>query len=111
MGTLKRREENPQKAFRYFVETYRQAGYGDIEVVSFDLSKPEVTLRGRNLFESGLARQAEIFRSPRTIDHYSRGMFAGFMSVLAGREVVCEEMTCEFRGDDACEFVILPFGG
>ncbi len=42
------------------------------------------------------------------MDHYSRGMFAGFMSYLIGREVVCEEMPCEFRGDGACEVVILP---
>ncbi|MBI2953846.1 MAG: hypothetical protein HYY30_06000 [Chloroflexi bacterium] len=109
METLKERAQDPEKAFRYFVETYRQAGYGNIEVTSFDLSKPEATLRGSNLFESRLARGADIYRSPRSVDHYSRGMFAGFLSVLLGKEVVCEEMTCEFRGDEACEFVILPF--
>lgn len=108
MLALKERTQDPEKAFRYFVETYRQAGYGNIEVTSFDLSKPEASLRGKNLFESGLAKKANIYRSPRTVDHYSRGIFAGFMSVLTGKEVVCEEMACEFRGDDACEFVILP---
>ncbi len=109
MGTLKDRADDPERAFKYFVETFRQAGYGDITVTSFDLSKPEARLRGTNLFESGLAKQSGIYRSPRTVDHYSRGMFAGFMSVLLGREVVCEEMACEFRGDGACEFIILPF--
>lgn len=109
MAALKERAQDPEKAFRYFVETYRQAGYGDIQVTGFDLSKPEATLRGKNLFESVLMRKADIARSPRAVDNYSRGMFAGFMSVLVGKEVVCEEMACEFRGDEACEFVILPF--
>lgn len=109
IASLKQRSDDPERAFRYFVETYRQAGYGDIEVVKFDLANSEATLRGANLFESGLAREAGVHRSPRAVDHYSRGIFAGFMSDLIGREVVCEEMACEFRGDAACEFVILPF--
>lgn len=108
--SLKARADDPEKAFRHFVETYQQAGYGNIEVTSFDLEKLEVTLRGTKLFESGLAQEAGIYRSPRTVDHYSRGMLAGFLSALLSREVVCEEMACEFRGDGACEFVILPYG-
>ncbi len=103
--------QDPEQLFRYCVETYRQAGYGEIEVVSVDFDKPEAMLRGRNLFEAGLVGEAGIYRTPRTADHYSRGMFAGFMSTLLGREVVCEEMACQFRGDEACEFVILPFDG
>ncbi len=108
MQTQTQRAKYPEMAFRYFVETYKQSGYGNVEVVSFDLSRPEAVLRGTNLFESDVAERAGIYRSPRTVDHYSRGMFAGFMSVLLGREMICEEMTCEFRGDPACEFLILP---
>lgn len=109
MRSLATRAENPEQAFRYFVETFRQAGYGNIQVESFDLAKPEAVLRGRNLFEAGLAAKADVYRSPRTVDHYSRGMLAGFMSALLGQRVVCEELACEYRGDEACEFVILPF--
>ncbi len=109
MESLRERTEDPEQAFRYFVETYRQAGYGDIEVVSLDLGKPEAVLRGTRLFEAGLAEKAGIYRSPRVVDHYSRGMFAGFVSGLAGREVVCEEMACQYRGDPACEFVVMAF--
>jgi predicted hydrocarbon binding protein len=111
MGTLQTQAQDPVQAFRYFVETFKQAGYGNIEVVSFDLSKPEATLRGTNLFESGLAKEAGIYRTPRAADHYSRGMLAGFISKLLGKEVICEEMACEYRGDAACEFVLLPLGG
>ncbi len=109
MVALDARARNPEQAFRHFVRTYTEAGYGSIEVTSFDLSKPEATLRGTNLFEAGLVGEAGICRSPRTVDHYSRGMFAGFLSALLGQDVVCEEMACQFRGDEACEFVILPF--
>jgi predicted hydrocarbon binding protein len=111
MGTLQERARDPEGAFRYFVETYRQAGYGDIGVEGFDLSRQEALVRGRNLFEADVARKSGIYRSPRVVDHYSRGMFAGFMSSLLGREVICEETKCQFRGDEQCEFVILPFAG
>lgn len=98
-----------EATFRHFIEQYSQGGYGDIEIVHFDLAAPEVRLLGRNLFEAGLAPKAGIFRTPRSVDHYSRGMFAGFISELLKREVVCEEIACQFRGDPCCEFVVLPF--
>lgn len=105
------KSQNPEEAFRRSVEAYRAAGYGEIEVVSFDREGPEVVLRGRNLFESSAARQSGIYLTRRAVDHYTRGMFAGLASQILGREVICEEMRCEFRGDDACEFTIVPFGG
>jgi predicted hydrocarbon binding protein len=109
MGALADRAEDPEGAFRYLVETYRQAGYGNLEVRHFDLSRPEVRLVGTNLFETAVAQQAGVYRSPRCVDHYSRGMFAGFMSKLLGVEVACEEVACESRGDERCEFLVLPF--
>lgn len=98
-----------EMAFRAFVRQFTHAGYGHIEVVHFDLDAPEVRLRGHNLFEAGLAPKTGIYRTPRSVDHFSRGMFAGFVSELLKREVVCEETACQFRGDPACEFVVLPF--
>ncbi len=106
-----RRGSDAESAFRYFIEAYRQAGYGDIDVVEFDLTKPQALLRGRNLLETAAARSSGIYRSPRAVDHYSRGMFAGLFSQLLGKEVICEEMACQYRGDKACEFSVLAFGG
>ena len=99
----------PEEAVRHFVERYVQAGYGDLAVTHFDPAAPEARLSGANLFEAGLAPKAGIYRTPRVVDHYTRGMFAGFMSELLKREVVCEEIACQFRGDPRCEFVVLPF--
>lgn len=101
----------PEEAFRDLVEAYRQSGYGDIQVVNFDLVKPEARLRGTDLLESTAARKSGVFRSPRAVDHYSRGTFAGLVSQLLGQEVICEELRCQYRGDEACEFVVMPFGG
>jgi predicted hydrocarbon binding protein len=109
MGALSDRAEDPEGAFRYLVETYRQAGYGNLEVLHFDMGRPEARLAGTNLFETAVAEQSGVYRTPRCVDHYSRGMFAGFMSKLLGAEVACEEVTCEFRGDERCEFLVLPF--
>ena len=109
--TARRVADTPEEAFRFLVEIYQQSGYGEMEVVAFDLSKPEARLRGHNLMESTAAAKSGIYRTPRAVDHYSRGMVAGLFSELLGMEVVCEEMACEYRGDDACEFVVLPFGG
>lgn len=105
------RGQDPEEAFRRSVDAYRAAGYGEIEVVSFEVEGPEIVLRGRKLFESSAARQSGIYLTRRAVDHYSRGIFAGLASQLLGREVICEEMKCEFRGDDACEFTVVPFGG
>lgn len=101
--------ETPEAIFRQFVAQYAQTGYGDLTVDAFDLSLPEARLSGHNLFEAGLAGKTGIYHTPRVVDHYSRGLFAGFMSELLKREVVCEEITCQFRGDARCEFVVLPF--
>lgn len=109
MASLEIPEGDAEEAFRQYVQQYMQAGYGAVEVTHFELTTPEVRLRGHNLFEAGLAPAAGIYRSPRVVDHYSRGMFAGFTSELLKREVVCEEIACEFRGDPSCEFVVLPF--
>lgn len=100
--------ESPKKAFVNLVETYKQSGYGDIEVKEFDPEEPRARIVGTNLFESGLAADSGVFRTPRAADFYSRGMFAGFMSKLFGKEIICEELKCQFRGDDKCEFVVMP---
>ncbi len=109
MNVLAGAAENAEESFIYLVETYKQAGYGNMEVVRFDLSKPEARVAGTNLFETEVARSSGVYRTPRCVDHYSRGMFAGFLSSLLKREVVCEEITCQFRGDERCEFLVLPF--
>lgn len=109
MAAVAERPSDPETAFRHFVEQYTQAGYGNLEVTYFDLAAPEALLSGTNLFEAGLAPKAGIYRSPRAVDHYSQGIFAGFLSELLKREVVCEEVACQFRGDPRCKFVVLPF--
>ncbi len=106
-----RRARDKESGFRLAVESYRQAGYGDVEVISYDLDKPEIRLAGHSLIEASAALQSGIYLTPRSVDHYSRGLFAGLVSELLGKEVICEELKCEFRGDGACEFTILPFGG
>lgn len=111
MGAVQERAENPEAAFRRLVEIYEQSGYGNLEVSLFDLDQPEARLLGVDLFETSVARKADIFRSPRCVCHYSRGIFSGFLSNLLGREVVCEELSCQFRGEERCEFVVLPFEG
>ena len=38
-------------------------------------------------------------------------MFAGIFSRILGKEVVCEELECEYRNNPCCEFSVLAFGG
>lgn len=40
--------------------------------------------------------------------HFSRGMLAGLLSKIAGREMVVEEVKCIARGDPYCEFIAKP---
>ncbi len=107
MVSLQKEDEDPEGDFRFLVETYRQSGYGDLEVTYFDLREPQARLSGTDLFEVAVAREASVYRTPRCVCHYSRGMFAGFMSRLLRREVICEEVACRYRGEERCEFVVL----
>ncbi|MGQ9675004.1 MAG: hypothetical protein ACUVX1_05000 [Chloroflexota bacterium] len=100
--------QDPERAFRALVENYQRMGYGELEGLEFDLSRPEARLQGQRLFETEMAKMAGVYRSPRATSHYTCGMLAGFVSCLLGREVVCEEVLSEFRGDGVSEFVILP---
>lgn len=109
MSTLREMTSDLESLMIYAIETFKQAGYGDFELVEFDLQKPYMRVRGRNLFEASLAPETGVYRTPRTVDHWSRGMFAGFFSQMLGTEVVCEEMACQSKGDEASEFVIMPF--
>ncbi|MCL4532025.1 MAG: hypothetical protein M1582_02350, partial [Actinobacteria bacterium] len=78
MGALAGAGVDPEAAFRRLVETYKRSGYGNLEVLEFDLSGPEARLAGTDLFEAAVARESGVYRTPRCVDHYSRGMFAGF---------------------------------
>jgi predicted hydrocarbon binding protein len=109
VSTLAQASDDKEELMQYAVEFFKQAGYGNFELAEFDLGRPYVRIVGTNLFEASLADEIGIFRTPRTVDHYSRGMFAGFFSQLLGIEVVCEEMSCQAKGDEVCTFVVMPF--
>lgn len=109
MSNLRGLSEDKGALMRYAVETFKQAGYGDFEIVEFDLEKPYVRIHGKNLFETSLMEEMGVYRGDRVVDNYSRGMFAGCFSQLLGTEVVCEELACQSRGEDSCEFVIMPY--
>ncbi len=110
LSTAARRAgDDPEVAFRAAVSAYREAGYGDIEVRELNLEKPEARLVGHELLEVSAARMSGIHRTPRCVDHYSRGILAGLFSQVLGKQVICEEIRCEYRGDPCCEFMILGY--
>ncbi|HEX2987043.1 MAG TPA: 4-vinyl reductase [Chloroflexota bacterium] len=109
MAATMTEDRDPENGFRLLVNSYKQLGYGDLQVDHFNMDGPEAHLSGINLFETGVAQISGVYRTPRCVDHYSRGMFAGFLSDLLKREVVCEEVACTYRGDPRCEFVVLPY--
>lgn len=109
MSSLANLSVDMETLVRLGISTFTQAGYGHFELVEYDLDQRYIRIIGKNLFEASLSNEIGIYRTPRTVDHYSRGMFAGLFSKLLGEEVVCEEMRCEARGEEACEFVVMPF--
>ena len=100
---------NPERTLLKMIDNFQRMGYGRLEVTKYDLSKPEIEVRGTHLFETDLAREANIFRTPRAVSHYTRGVLAGFVSCLLGEEVICEELQSEYRGDESSLFVIVPY--
>lgn len=100
---------NPERTLLTMIDNFQRMGYGRLEVTKYDLSKPEIEVRGTHLFETDLAREAGIFRTPRAVSHYTRGVLGGFVSCLLGEEVICEELQSEYRGDGFSLFVIVPY--
>lgn len=79
------------------------AGFGKMEVVSWDVQKKEMIYR---VYDSTVAKMYG--NVGRAVDHIPRGWFAGASSVFFKTDVDCVETKCLSKGDEFCEFLVAP---
>jgi len=99
--------------FKNAVKAYARAGFGGFKVkrISFKKGTARIECERPMAFEAYALVQNGIESDVPACD-YSRGVFAGFMIELAGREdVVCTEEKCRAMGAEKCLFVVEPRTG
>lgn len=83
---------------------FQLTGTGKYEWVLKDIANREFIIKGN----SPLAEEYAVFfaSAKRPVDHFVRGLIAGFISETLGVEVYCFESGCIAHGKTHCTFVI-----
>ena len=105
------RADDPQtqrQVFAHCLQAYQAAGFGQFEILTADWPLGRMTVRGRETFEAWMmSRHGQRAHSP--VCAYTAGVLVGFVNVVSlRRDIVCIERRCQARGDEWCEFELLP---
>jgi len=99
-----------QKCLQVLLEEMKNVGIGNIELVSFNLTRARIKFRCYGSFQVAATDEyGQLYRTPQVICDLLRGIFAAYFSVLFEKEIICEEMSCQSMGGNYCEFLALPF--
>jgi len=101
MGLMKTYSLEPKDLISAIVQTAKALGWGIVEFQDIDFNGLKGTIIVKESFEA-LARQ----KKPYKVCHWTRGYFAGCMSVVFGKSVETVEAKCLATGDRYCEFKI-----
>lgn len=106
--TLGKDSDRQDVAFAECLQAYQQAGFGQFEIVQQTWPIGRLTVRGRDTFEAWMMEENGIqAQSPAC--SYTAGVLVGFINVVSNRrDVVCIEHRCQAKGDEFCEFELLP---
>ena len=95
------RVEN-EKAISLFTEFFTASGWGKLEIIDIDSKEKRAILSLENSpFASALR-----WKTNKPVDHFMRGLLAGFFSKLFKLEVDCVETKCAAMNHNFCEFII-----
>lgn len=82
---------------------FNSVGYGLMETIKFNSERPYALIRVYHSFECELG-----LKSNKPYSHLIRGMIAGVISELLGKEMLVQEIKCIAKGDSYCEFEVIP---
>ncbi|MCS7135881.1 MAG: V4R domain-containing protein [Nitrososphaerota archaeon] len=85
------------------VPTYASIGLGKLEIVEASPAFCRLIIRAYENFECELG-----IGSKKPYSNFVRGVFAGFIAQLFGKQMKAEELKCIAKGDPYCEFEITP---
>lgn len=93
--------ETGRQALEYLLLYYESLGHGRFKVIEYE-ERAKCRVEARELVECiGVV-------SDKPTSHMFRGLLAGFLSKLRGRDVKVVETTCIAMGDPCCEFLAQP---
>ncbi|NPV27595.1 MAG: 4-vinyl reductase [Firmicutes bacterium] len=100
---------NVQECLESLCEEITRSGLGKVELVCFNQTEGRVVFRCYESFQvAAVESQIRLYRTPRVVCDLLRGTFAAYITVLLGREMICEEMQCQSMKSQYCEFLVLP---
>lgn len=106
-GESKARHLDGMGAFRHYLDRLSARGWGQFEVVEFDLIRETATIHLRN--------SVYVLQAPQSSDETACYMFEGFLaggfqfvlqSLGSERTAVCRETQCAANGGEHCVFQI-----
>jgi predicted hydrocarbon binding protein len=96
---------NKDEVIEAYKKQFSRFGWLYLDSIEEDADKNEIRIILHNNFES---RQYQK-KSDDPVCYFTRGYLCGFVEVAFGMEAMrCDEVSCEGRGDDHCEFLIKP---
>lgn len=99
-----------EECLQVLFDEMKNEGLGNVELVSLDPPAARATIRCYDSFQvSTVQNYGPVYRTPQVVCDLLRGTFAAYLTVLFGREIICEEMNCQAVGGNFCEFLALPF--
>jgi predicted hydrocarbon binding protein len=93
-----------EKALNIHIGQFQFTGTGKFEWLKKDLKKKQFVVRG----VSPVAEEYSLYFSPLNefIDHFHRGLMAGFIGETLGEEMYCIEEGCVAHGKPYCTFAV-----
>ncbi|MCD4801350.1 MAG: GAF domain-containing protein, partial [Anaerolineales bacterium] len=101
-------DQTGASAFTACLQTYQTAGFGEFEITTLDWPIGRIRVRANQTFEAWMMTQNN--QSPNApCCAYTAGVLVGFVNIIGERQdVVCIESSCQGKGDEFCQFDLLP---
>lgn len=92
--------DSPERIQRVTDLLGTSSGWGRVEIVEFDFPKRSARIRWKN----GVSVRNRKGKTP--VCHFGRGILTGAVSEILGTNCESIEVSCQAKGDKACEAVI-----
>lgn len=99
--TVKEFKTTGLQAVETLKQTFKAAGWGDIEKIELEPEQATGMVSVKNSFEA-----EEGGRSKTPVCYFLRGLLEGFIRAAAGHPIRVEEEKCVAKGDECCVFTI-----
>lgn len=101
-------DQTGASAFTACLQTYQSAGFGEFKITTLDWPIGRISIQANQTFEAWMMTQNN--QSPNDpCCAYTAGVLVGFVNIISERQdVVCIEGSCQGKGDEFCQFDLLP---